>query len=150
MFESDALPRSSPARHVRGDVGAYATAEDGSLELLWERKMTDQEVVRWLVRLPLSAAAMQHLDAVDVNALNAHDRVSALALWDRYRSWLDAQVQRAMLAVAGPGPAGPAPVLPGGSDRPDDVGREEVAAALGISSGSAAVRLRVARELHAR
>lgn len=93
---------------------------------------------------PLTLAA---LDALDVQSLSAHDRVTWLGLWERHRGWFDGRAQEGIVSVGGGCP--PPSRLQPDSDR-DDVGREHVALALRLSSATGGARLDVARELTGR
>jgi hypothetical protein len=95
-----------------------------------------------LASTPPSAATIAVLAAIDLDALNAHDRVSALVAWERHRGWLDGRVQAALVAVGGP--------TPPEQQRGDDWAREEVACALRLSTTTAGMRLDVARQLAGR
>lgn len=92
--------------------------------------------------VPPSARTLELLDGIDLESLDAHDRVSALTLWERHRSWLHARMQLALIAVGGPAPRD--------HDRRDDWAREDVACALRLSTTTAGSRLDVARELAGR
>lgn len=90
-----------------------------------------------LADAPPGPDVMQALVAYDPIRLDADDRVSLLVAWERQAAWVHAQQQAALAAVAGTG---------GG----DDWGREEVAAALRLSTATAQRRIDVARELSGR
>jgi len=95
-----------------------------------------------------SAAGLAELDAIDLDTLSRHDRVTALQLWEWHAAWLAGRQQAAIVAVGGAEPAGR---LDGVWDSAaDDWAREEIAAALRLSGNTAGSRLAVARELTGR
>jgi Domain of unknown function (DUF222)/HNH endonuclease len=81
-------------------------------------------------------AAMAWLGSVHPMQLEEFDRVALVAEWERQLSWLMAQTQVALVAVAGPDPT-----------LGDDWVREEVGCALGLSSRAAGARIAIARAL---
>ena len=66
------------------------------------------------------------------------DPVAAMAAWQRLDSWVQAGLNEAILAVAGKAPR---------DELDDDWGREEVAAALRLPTGTTADRIDLARRL---
>ena len=83
------------------------------------------------------------LVAIDPNVLNQSGRVDYLSALERQSAWLQAVMQRAIVAVAGNDPSTPEKTW----DGIDDAEREEVAAALRLSGNTAQMRIDVARTL---
>ena len=83
------------------------------------------------------------LIAIDPQELSASARIDYLAALERQSSWLQAAMQRAIVAVAG--------ISEGKSDGPftgvDEAEREDVSSALRLSAGTAQIRIDVARTL---
>ncbi len=117
---------------------ASADAAESGVRLRLVDLPTDHDRLAALEAAGPSAGGYAVLDRIDLDALDAHDRVTALALWDRQRGWADARTQQALVAVGGPPPT---------EERRDDFAREQIACALRLSSGTAGSRLDVAREL---
>ena len=83
------------------------------------------------------------LVAIDPNELNQSGRIDYLTALERQSAWLQAVMQRAIVAVAGNDPSTPEKTW----DGIDDAEREEVAAALRLSGNTAQMRIDVARTL---
>ena len=115
-------------------VEFLAAGEDG-----W----VDSEVVldRVLAAGP-GVEALRLLTLLDPGTLGEFERVQYLQVVAAQAAWVAALEQQALVAVAGP-------VAPASSVVADPV-REEVAAALRLSAGTAQARIDVARDLHAR
>jgi hypothetical protein len=83
------------------------------------------------------------LIAIDPQELSPAARIDYLAALERQSSWLQAAMQRAIVAVAG--------ISEGKSDGPftgvDEAEREDVSSALRLSAGTAQMRIDVARTL---
>ena len=83
------------------------------------------------------------LIAIDPQELSPSARIDYLAALERQSSWLQAAMQRAIVAVAG--------ISEGKSDGPftgvDEAEREDVSSALRLSAGTAQMRIDVARTL---
>jgi hypothetical protein len=83
------------------------------------------------------------LIAIDPQELSPGARIDYLAALERQSSWLQAAMQRAIVAVAG--------ITEGKSDGPftgvDEAEREDVSSALRLSAGTAQMRIDVARTL---
>ena len=83
------------------------------------------------------------LIAIDPQELSPAARIDYLAALERQSSWLQAAMQRAIVAVAG--------ISEGRSDGPftgvDEAEREDVSSALRLSAGTAQMRIDVARTL---
>ena len=80
---------------------------------------------------------------IDPNDLTQSARIDYLSALERQSAWLQAVMQRAIVAVAGSDPS--APEKPW--DGIDDAEREDVAAALRLSGSTAQMRIDVARTL---
>ena len=83
------------------------------------------------------------LFAIDPFDLPAPDRVDYLSALERQMGWLQAMMQRAIVAVAGEEGSKSDDIFTG----VDDAEREDVAAALRMSTGTAQIRIDVARTL---
>ena len=83
------------------------------------------------------------LVAIDPKGLNQSGRVDYLSALERQNAWLQAIMQRAIVAVAGNDPSTPERTW----DGIDETEREEVAAALRLSGNTAQMRIDVARTL---
>ncbi|CAB5122754.1 MAG: DUF222 domain-containing protein [Actinobacteria bacterium] len=83
------------------------------------------------------------LVAIDPKGLNQSGRVDYLSALERQSAWLQAVMQRAIVAVAGNDPSTPERTW----DGIDETEREEVAAALRLSGNTAQMRIDVARTL---
>lgn len=99
-------------------------------------------VAELLVAAP-GISTLAGLIAIDPQDLPAAARVDYLAALERQSSWLQAAMQRAIVAVAG--------IEAGQSDGPftglDEAEREDVSSALRLSAGTAQMRIDVARTL---
>ena len=83
------------------------------------------------------------LVAIDPNTLNQSGRIDFLSALERQSAWLQAVMQRAIIAVAGAQSSPPEKIW----DGIDDAEREDVAAALRLSGSTAQMRIDVARTL---
>ncbi|MDP1851522.1 MAG: DUF222 domain-containing protein [Candidatus Planktophila sp.] len=83
------------------------------------------------------------LVAIDPNELNQSGRIDYLSALERQSAWLQAVMQKAIVAVAGNDPSTPEKSW----DGIDEAEREEVAAALRLSGNTAQMRIDVARTL---
>jgi len=83
------------------------------------------------------------LVAIDPNELTQGARIDYLSALERQSAWLQAVMQRAIVAVAGSDPSTPEKPW----DGIDDAEREDVAAALRLSGSTAQMRIDVARTL---
>lgn len=99
-----------------------------------------------LEALETGPGAISYLTAIDVRALDADERVAYLRAWERQGAWLTGMTQSALLAVAGPEPE---PDVVDGlrSYARDDWARDDIAAALGVSTRAAGSRVHTARLL---
>ena len=80
---------------------------------------------------------------IDPNDLTQSARIDYLSALERQSAWLQAVMQRAIVAVAGSDPSTPEKTW----DGIDDAEREDVAAALRLSGSTAQMRIDVARTL---
>ena len=83
------------------------------------------------------------LVAIDPNDLAQSARIDYLSALERQSAWLQAVLQRAIVAVAGNDPSSPETTW----DGIDEAEREDVAAALRLSGSTAQMRIDVARTL---
>lgn len=120
------------ARPVRALVAESAPAQ----------RSAEDVVADLLVAAP-GITTLAGLIAINPHDLPAAARVDYLAALERQSSWLQAAMQRAIVAVAG--------VEAGQSDGPfngvDEAEREDVSSALRLSAGTAQMRIDVARTL---
>jgi hypothetical protein len=120
------------ARPVRAVVAESAPAQ----------RSAEDVVADLLVAAP-GITTLAGLIAINPHDLPAAARVDYLAALERQSSWLQAAMQRAIVAVAG--------VEAGQSDGPfngvDEAEREDVSSALRLSAGTAQMRIDVARTL---
>lgn len=101
------------------------------------------ERVGELLRATPGVDTLAALLLVDPFLLAQPARIDYLAALERQTSWLQAAMQRAIVAVAGEEPSQTEDIWGG----VDDAGREDVAAALRLSGSSAQMRIDVARTL---
>lgn len=96
-----------------------------------------------LLRATPGIDSLRSLLVIDPFMLEQVARIDYLAAMERQTSWLQAAMQRAIVAVAGEKPSQNEEIWGG----VDDAEREEVAAALRLSGSSAQIRIDVARTL---
>ena len=104
--------------------------------------MRTQLVSRLLTAAP-GIDTLTSLFAIDPFDLPAPARIDYLSALERQMSWLQAMMQRAIVAVAGEEGSKSDDIFTG----VDDAEREDVAAALRMSTGTAQIRIDVARTL---
>jgi Domain of unknown function (DUF222) len=104
--------------------------------------MRTQLVSRLLTAVP-GIETLTSLFAIDPFDLPAPARIDYLSALERQMSWLQAMMQRAIVAVAGEEGSKSDDIFTG----VDDAEREDVAAALRMSTGTAQIRIDVARTL---
>ncbi|MGI9144300.1 MAG: DUF222 domain-containing protein [Candidatus Planktophila sp.] len=104
--------------------------------------MRTQLVSRLLAAAP-GIETLTSLFAIDPFDLPAAARIDYLSALERQISWLQAKMQRAIVAVAGEEGSKSDDIFTG----VDDAEREDVATALRMSSGTAQIRIDVARTL---
>jgi hypothetical protein len=104
--------------------------------------MNEDRVATLLAAAP-GIKTLGELIAIDPQELSPGARIDYLAALERQSSWLQAAMQRAIVAVAG--------ITEGKSDGPftgvDEAEREDVSSALRLSAGTAQMRIDVARTL---
>ncbi|MFM9151431.1 MAG: DUF222 domain-containing protein, partial [Candidatus Planktophila sp.] len=104
---------------------------------------TGEDCVAELLIAAPGISTLAGLIEIDPHNLSAPARVDYLAALERQSSWLQAAMQRAIVAVAG--------IEAGQSDGPfaglDEAEREDVSSALRLSAGTAQMRIDVARTL---
>jgi hypothetical protein len=103
---------------------------------------SEQDVALLLLAAP-GIATLTGLIAIDPQTLVPAARVDYLAALERQTSWLQAAMQRAIVAVAGIG----ATIVDGPFGGVDEAEREDVSSALRLSAGTAQMRIDVARTL---
>lgn len=101
------------------------------------------ELVAQLLRAIPCIQTLTELLRIDPFLLAQSARIDYLAALERQTSWLQAAMQRAIVAVAGEQPSRSEDLWGG----VDDAEREDVAAALRLSGSSAQIRIDVARTL---
>jgi hypothetical protein len=101
------------------------------------------EVVAQLLHAIPGIDSLTALLAIDPFTLPQQARIDYLTALERQSSWLQAALQRAIVAVAGVEPSRTEDIWGG----VDDAEREDVAAALRLSGSSAQLRIDVARVL---
>jgi hypothetical protein len=103
---------------------------------------SEQDVALLLLAAP-GIATLTGLIAIDPQTLVPAARVDYLAALERQTSWLQAAMQRAIVAVAGI----EATIVDGPFGGVDEAEREDVSSALRLSAGTAQMRIDVARTL---
>lgn len=103
----------------------------------------EEAKVSFLLRAAPGIGSLQSLLEIDPFTLSQSARIDYLAAMERQTSWLQAAMQRAIVAVAGEHPSQNETIWGG----VDDAEREDVAAALRLSGTSAQSRIDVARIL---
>ena len=102
-----------------------------------------EDCVATLLAAAPGIKTLGELIAIDPQELSPGARIDYLAALERQSSWLQAAMQRAIVAVAG--------ISEGKSDGPftgvDEAEREDVSSALRLSAGTAQMRIDVARTL---
>lgn len=115
-------------------------AREGHLALTVSSR---EECVATLFAAAPGIKTLSELIAIDPQDLSPAARIDYLAALERQSSWLQAAMQRAIVAVAG--------ISEGKSDGPftgvDEAEREDVSSALRLSAGTAQMRIDVARTL---
>ena len=130
---NNSVPNNSvPNNSVRNDA-ATALGSDPDL---------NARVVTLLAAYP-GIKTLSGLVAIDPNDLTQSARIDYLSALERQSAWLQAVMQRAIVAVAGSDPSTPEKPW----DGIDDAEREDVAAALRLSGSTAQMRIDVARTL---
>jgi hypothetical protein len=99
---------------------------------------TDDEIAAMLPGMDPGPVAMMLLRSIDIASVSESNRVLVVQAWERQAAWLNAQSQKALVAVVGKKAVSK-----------DDWVREEVACALGLSARAAQNRIHAARTLTA-
>ena len=131
-------------QYLREDAAIQGAAVQGS-----NSEVASQTSESEVAELLTSSACLQvltRLASIDPVTLDYAGRVDYLAALEKQTGWLQALMQSAILAVAGAEPTRAESLWSG----VDDAEREEVAAALRLSSGTAQNRIDVARALTSR
>ena len=122
-----------------GSIGSVAS--DSAVPLGTDADL-NARVVALLAAYP-GIQTLSGLVAIDPNELNQSGRIDFLSALERQSAWLQAVMQRAIVAVAGKDSSTPERTW----DGVDEVEREDVAAALRLSGSTAQMRIDVARTL---
>jgi len=134
---------------VIGAVDEVADAQSVGGFVLWgslDLPIPNGPIGAQLEALGTGPGAIGYLNAIEPKTLDADERIAYLQAWERQQGWLAEQTQSALLAIAGQEPE---PDLAGDTRRfeRDDWARNEIAAALGVSTRAAGSRLHTARLL---
>ena len=123
-----------------GHNSSSTQAREGQLAL---SVSSGEDCVATLLAAAPGIKTLGGLIAIDPQDLSPAARIDYLAALERQSSWLQAAMQRAIVAVAG--------ISEGKSDGPftgvDEAEREDVSSALRLSAGTAQMRIDVARTL---
>jgi len=126
----------STSEHVGADQ--FSTSEHVGADAV----STSEHVVR-LLRSPAGIASLRDLAAIDPFTLSSSARIDYLSALEKQTGWLQALLQRAIIAVAGDEPT----ESEGALSNVDEAQREEVATALRLSGSTAQTRIDTARTL---
>ncbi|MBF8252520.1 MAG: DUF222 protein [Actinobacteria bacterium] len=127
---------------VRSDSVRNDSVRNDSAIALGTETDLNARVVALLAAYP-GIQTLTDLVAIDPNELNQSGRIDYLSALERQSAWLQAVMQRAIVAVAGNDSSTPENTW----DGIDEAEREEVAAALRLSGNTAQMRIDVARTL---
>ena len=135
------MPSATAANPMSEDHNSASThAREGNLALTLSSR---EDCVATLLAAAPGIKTLGGLIAIDPQDLSPAARIDYLAALERQSSWLQAAMQRAIVAVAG--------ISEGKSDGPftgvDEAEREDVSSALRLSAGTAQIRIDVARTL---
>jgi hypothetical protein len=135
------MPSATAAISMGEDHNSSSThAREGNLTLSASSR---EDCVATLLAAAPGIKTLGGLIAIDPQDLSPAARIDYLAALERQSSWLQAAMQRAIVAVAG--------ISEGKSDGPftgvDEAEREDVSSALRLSAGTAQMRIDVARTL---
>ena len=114
----------------------------GKSDIGFDENNLGARVVALLAAIP-GIQTLTGLVAIDPNTLNQSARIDYLSALERQSAWLQAVMQRAIVAVAGSEASSSDKIWEGVGD----VEREEIAAALRLSGNTAQMRIDVARTL---
>lgn len=127
---------------VRNDSARNDSVRNDSAIALGAGTDLNARVIALLAAYP-GIQTLSDLVAIDPNELNQSGRIDYLSALERQSAWLQAVMQRAIVAVAGNDSSTPENTW----DGIDEAEREEVAAALRLSGNTAQMRIDVARTL---
>ena len=139
---TSAAIRKASYESLTHDSARNFTARNDSAAALGTDPDLNARVVALLAAYP-GIQTLTGLVAIDPNELNQSGRIDYLSALERQSAWLQAVMQRAIVAVAGNDPSTPEKTW----DGIDEAEREEVAAALRLSGNTAQMRIDVARIL---
>jgi hypothetical protein len=136
--------------HMPSATAAIPMSEDHNSSSTYAREdyltlsvSSSEECVATLLAAAPGIKTLGGLIAIDPQDLSPAARIDYLSALERQSSWLQAAMQRAIVAVAG--------ISEGKSDGPftgvDEAEREDVSSALRLSAGTAQMRIDVARTL---
>ena len=136
--------RNDAARNdaARNDAARNDAARNDAAAALGTDTDLNARVVALLAAYP-GIKTLTGLVDIDPNDLTQSARIDYLSALERQSAWLQAVMQRAIVAVAGSDPSTPEKTW----DGIDDAEREDVAAALRLSGSTAQMRIDVARTL---
>ncbi|CAB4855992.1 MAG: DUF222 domain-containing protein [Actinobacteria bacterium] len=126
---------------VNGTESAGTIAHSLTENIYMDNDLNSQ-VVALLAAFP-GIITLTGLVAIDPADLTPSSRIDYLSALERQNAWLQALMQRAIIAVAGINPSSPEKPW----DGVDESEREDIAAALRLSGGTAQMRIDVARTL---
>ena len=127
---------------ARHDAARNDAARNDAATALGSDPDLNARVVALLAAYP-GIKTLTSLVAIDPNDLTQSARIDYLSALERQSAWLQAVMQRAIVAVAGSDPSTPEKPW----DGIDEAEREDVAAALRLSGSTAQMRIDVARTL---
>ena len=140
-FPSKVSTLYSAHNHSNQDFSTQGTGSDFS-ENTDSANDLNSQVVALLTAFP-GIKTLTGLVAIDPADLTPSSRIDYLSALERQNAWLQALMQRAIIAVAGINPSNPEKPW----DGVDESEREDIAAALRLSGGTAQMRIDVARTL---
>ena len=140
-FPSKVSTLYSAHNHSNQDFSTQGTESDFS-ENTDSANDLNSQVVSLLNAFP-GIKTLTGLVAIDPADLTPSSRIDYLSALERQNAWLQALMQRAIIAVAGINPSNPEKPW----DGVDESEREDIAAALRLSGGTAQMRIDVARTL---
>jgi hypothetical protein len=135
------MPSATAATSMDGDhASSFSSAREDHASSFSSAR---EDQVATLLSAAPGIKTLAELIAINPQDLSPSARIDYLAALERQSSWLQAAMQRAIVAVAG--------INEGKSDGPftgvDEAEREDVSSALRLSAGTAQMRIDVARTL---
>lgn len=135
------MPSATAATSMNGDhASSFSSAHEDHASSFSSAR---EDQVATLLSAAPGIKTLAELIAINPQDLSPSARIDYLAALERQSSWLQAAMQRAIVAVAG--------INEGKSDGPftgvDEAEREDVSSALRLSAGTAQMRIDVARTL---